>query len=92
MNEVYKSLNYMNPAFMKDFFLEKLMPYDLRDSDKLILPKTNSKRYGTSALHFQMCLLWNNLPLKVKRACSYNSFKNEINNIRISCTCLLCKI
>ena len=72
MNEVYKSLNYMNPAFMKDFFLEKLMPYDLRDSDKLILPKTNSKRYGTSALHFQMCLLWNNLPLKVKRACSYN--------------------
>ena len=32
------------------YFEEKPMPYNLRDSSKLVLPKTKSSRFGINSL------------------------------------------
>ena len=42
MVEVYKSLNYQNPAFMCDLFIRKEITYDLRAKDLLQLPKAKT--------------------------------------------------
>ena len=90
MIEVFKSLNMLNPVFMKDFFQEKLLPYNLRDSSKLILPCTKKSRFGTNSIHFKACVLWNSLPVSVKSAKSLSSFKTQLQKVIIKCTCHLC--
>ena len=37
--EVYKSLNDLNPPFMKEMFDQKQLTYNLRDNNLLIQPK-----------------------------------------------------
>ena len=55
--EIFKSLNGLNPIFMKDFYEKKFLPYELRNSNLLSLPPANSTKYGTNSVHFRGCLL-----------------------------------
>ena len=74
--EVLKSIMYLNPQFMRSYFEEKPIPYNLRDGNKLVLPKTKSSRFGINSLQFRRSLLWNNLPVSLKKCQSLNEFKN----------------
>ena len=64
--EVFTLIMHLNPQFMLSYFEEEPIPYNLRDSSKLVLPKTQSSRFGINSLRFRGSLLWNNLPVSVK--------------------------
>ena len=51
MTEVYKSISQLNPEFMWSYFMRKYMPYNLRKSLVLGLPKTHSFYYGMNAVY-----------------------------------------
>ncbi len=44
--EVFKSLNNLNPSFMKEMFNVKETSYNLRDSSLMYLPSFNTIMYG----------------------------------------------
>ncbi len=44
--EVFKSLNNLNPSFMKEMFNVKETSYNLRDSSLMYLPSFNKIMYG----------------------------------------------
>ena len=92
MTEIYKSISQLNPEFMWSYFTHKDMPYNLRKSPILGLPKIHSFYYGTNAIHFRGFLIWNNLRAVVKSSNSLFDFKNKIKNIGdIDCGCLICR-
>ena len=49
--EIYKSLNHVSPPIMQEFFDLKVTPSSLRNKNLLKLPKTNTSRYSTQAVH-----------------------------------------
>ena len=77
---------------MWSYFEVKLMPYNLRDGGKLVLPKTKSSRFGINSLQFRGSFLWNNLPVSLKNCQSLNEFKRGLKNLgNIHCTYLVCR-
>ena len=68
------------------------MPYSLRNSPTLGLPKTHSFYYSTNAAHSRVSIIWNLLPDVVKsiKSDSLFEFKNKIKYIgNIDCECLI---
>ena len=47
MIEIYKSINGLNPSFMKNIFVERELPYNLRTSKGIILPQAKTSSFGT---------------------------------------------
>ena len=91
LTEVYKSLNDLNPPFMKDYFKLKNISYSLRGTEILFLPPTCSATYGSNSIHFQACSLWKKLTSNVKLATSLSSFKNKLLKVSLRCSCRICK-
>ena len=50
MVEAYKSLHHLNPEFMWELFLPKVIPYNLRKSNLLTLPKIKSSSHHINSL------------------------------------------
>ena len=73
---------------MWSYFEDKVIPYNLSDSSKLVLPKTKSSSQGINSLRFGESLLWNNVSVSVKNCQSLNELKNLRN---INCTYLMCR-
>ena len=57
MIEVYKSFNHLNLEYMWEFFVKKVVQYELRTKELCKLPSVSSQRYGLS-LSFRGILLW----------------------------------
>ena len=91
MIEVFKSLHHLNPSFMWDLFNIKVTKYNLRTGQRLQLPTTKSKSYGTNSIVFRGSLLWNSLPNTIKSSESLSEFKRKIRNWSGKvCSCHLC--
>ena len=73
---------------MWSYFEDKVIPYNLSVSSKLVLPKTKSSSQGINSLRFGESLLWNNVSVSVKNCQSLNELKNLGN---INCTYLMCR-
>ena len=67
LTEIFKTAHGLNPCFMGDLFVPKTIPYCLRNSGLLVLPETNTVRYGVNSLSFRGSLLWNKLPNEYKQ-------------------------
>ena len=78
MIEVFRSLNSLNPIFMKGFFQEKALPYELSDPNKLELPIASTNKYGINSVNFRSAILWNNLPVALKNVSTLQLFKLKI--------------
>ena len=52
-----KSVNNLNPHFMRDYFKMNFFPYDLRKGNTLHLPPAHSTRHGINSLLFLGSLL-----------------------------------
>ena len=61
MLEVYKCVNKENPSFMWNMFHDKTSRHDLRSNNLLMLPQTNTIRYGNDSFTFRGSILWNYL-------------------------------
>ena len=91
MLEIYKSLNKQNPEFMWDLFSIRETPYTFRTGTLLSLPGTKTTSYGSNALVFRGCSLWNTIPKAIKEVTSVEEFKNKIKTWKGSlCRCTIC--
>ena len=80
VTEVFKSksVNNLNPNFMRDYFKTIFFPYDLRKGNTMHLPSGHSTRHGINSLLFRRSLLWNNLPAEIKESLSTEEFKKRL--------------
>ena len=93
---VYKTLNSLNPSFMKEIFEQRLSPRPVREQYKLNLnfPKKRQVAFGTKSLESSGPKIWNNLPYHIKSVKNLNLFKNLINKKwnGSSCNCGECAL
>ena len=77
---------------MADVFVTKDVPYNLRGSNNLALPKARTNLYGLDTIRFVGQKLWQTLPREIKESQSLEIFKRNIKTIRsFNCSCILCK-
>ena len=91
MIEVYKTIQNLNPSFMKEIFVQKDMTYSLRNKLMMRIPKTQTSRHGIESLSFLGSKLWNNLPEELKNIKTLPSFKRQIKGWKVNCNCRLCR-
>ena len=73
--ETYKSLNGINPSYLKSIFQIKTIPYALRDSSRLNQPLKETTNFGLRSINYVGSKLWNMLPVHLKNSPDVNSFK-----------------
>ena len=89
--EMFKTLNNLNPSFMKDMTEVKESNYDLRDTQKVIVPKFNTIRYGKNTFSYYAAHVWNLLPVEIKQNTELNTFKRLIKSWEgPKCSCSSC--
>ena len=70
VTDVFKSVNILNPYFMRKYFKMIFFRHNLRKGNTLHLPPAHSTRHGINSLLFRGSLLWNNLPREIKDSLS----------------------
>ena len=82
LSMTYKALNGQAPSYTRDLIEPYTAQWTLRSIDKnqLKLPKCNIK-YGERSFSHASPVLWNSLPLFIKRTESFQSFKNCLRHI-----------
>ena len=91
--EIYKSINSLNPDFMKNIFEMKTNNRIVREKYKLNLniPRTNQVTFGTNSLKSYGPKIWNALPFSIKTAENLKVFKTLIKKWNgASCSCIIC--
>ena len=89
--EVFKSLNDLNPVFMKEMFQEKDTPYNLRDNQLLLQPKFKKIKYGKNTFRYYGSHIWNSLPIKYKESTTLEAFKEQLKDWDgPTCKCPMC--
>ena len=92
--EIYKTLNDLNPSFMKEIFEKRDENRVTHDRYKLNLsiPRRNQVTFGAKSLKFYGPKIWNTLvPVNIKTAENLNAFKNLIKKwTGVSCDCIVC--
>ena len=90
--EVYKTLNNLNPVFMKDYFVSKTTGHYLRLKNLLDIPRARTTKNGIRSLSFQGPKIWNSLPESIKTAQNTRQFKNLIKTwfLENKCACSFC--
>ena len=92
---IYKTLNNLNPSFMKQIFELRLSSRPVREQYKLNLniPKNSQVTLGTKSLESLGAKIWNNLPDHIKSSKNLNVFKNLIKKWNgSSCSCDVCAL
>ena len=91
--EIYKTINGLNPDFMKNIFEVKTNNRIVRGKYKLTLniPRTNQVTFGTNSLKSYGPKIWNALPFSIKTAENLKAFKTLIKKWNgASCNCITC--
>ena len=78
MNEVYRTINNLNPEYMWEFFTKRDVPYGLLISELCKIPSVNTQCYGINSLSLRGSLMWNALSDGIKLTTSAKNFKKEI--------------
>ena len=88
--EIYKTLNKLNPSFMKEIFALNLCSRPVREQYKLNLniPRKGQVTFGTKSSESLGPKIWNKLPYHIKSAENLNIFENLIKKWNgFSCSC-----
>ncbi len=89
--EVFKSLNDLNPVFMKESFKQKDISYKLRDENVLSQPKFNKITYGKNTFKYYGSHIWNLLPNDIKLCTDIDGFKSLLKAWEgPRCQCNMC--
>ena len=92
--KIFKTLDDINPSFVKDSFKLRMTNRQTREEYKLNLeiPKSNQIRFGTKSLRYLSRKVWNSLPYHIKSSENLTIFKTLIKNWNGTvCTCEICK-
>ena len=91
--EVYKAVMHLSPPFMWGVFTQKLTRYNLRNSNQLNIPHSNTTKYGLRSFSTYGATLWNSLPGHIKSCGDLNSFKSCMKTWQDTpCKCNMCKL
>ena len=74
--EIFKTLNEINPPYMKFIFTPKESE-NVRQND-IIVKRINTGTFGTQSLRFLGPKIWNNLPSNIKSETSFPKFEKYI--------------
>ena len=91
--EIYKTINSLNPDFMKSIFEIKTNNRIVRKTYKLNLniPRTNQVKFGANSLKSYCPKIWNALPFRIKIDENLKAFKTLIKKWNgASCNCIIC--
>ena len=92
MIEIYKTMNDLNPSYIREFYEEKEVKYDLRTKNLCRLPKTRTTKFGIESLSFRGSILWNTLSDQIKALPKVAAFKRAIKHwLGDKCNCRICK-
>ena len=80
--EIFRTLNHVNPSFLKDILKLRMMNRPKEEKYKLNLevPKSNQVRSGTKSLRYFNPKIWNSLPCHIKSSENLIVFKALIKN------------
>ena len=80
--ELYKTINKLNPDFMRDFFKLRFTNRPVREKYKMnmIIPELNQVSYGKKSLRTFGPKLRNSLPYHIKSSENLESFKRTIKH------------
>ena len=89
MLEIFKTLNDLNPEYIKEIFCKTKnlshRPFNVK------VNQNNTSKYGNERLRSLGPHIWNSLQKQVKEESDYNKFKNYIDKwFGAKCKCKLC--
>ena len=88
--EVYKTLNDLNPDFMKEIFYLKQHDYPTRNQ-QIVYPNPRTVSYGLETFGYKASQIWSKIPNEIQ-ATDVPTFKNYISKQSENiCNCNLCK-
>ena len=73
--EIYKTLNDLNPGYMKDIFQVQQSAYSTRRPCNSKVPRVNQTTFGTRSIRYEGAKIWNHLPNSLKSAETLEIFK-----------------
>ena len=72
--EIYKTLNNLNPVFMKEVFSLKTHSYPLR-TQNLIYPNPRTVSHGLESFGYKGSQIWKNIPKEIQESKDISVFK-----------------
>ena len=73
--EIYKTLNDLNPGYMKDIFQVQQSAYSTGRPYSIKVPRVNQTTFGTRSIWYEGTKIWNRLPNSLKSAETLEIFK-----------------
>ena len=81
----------MGPRYLSHLFSKSIIPYQLRDDNKLIQPLKRTTSFGIKYFAYFGTHLWNMLPQHIKNSVSLYNFKSLIRKWSgPTCCCSVC--
>ena len=77
LTEIFKTINNLNPCFMKEIFTERNSGYNLRNISQMSLSKPNRNSYGIESATYMGSKLWLELTNDIKTSTSLQIFKKK---------------
>ena len=82
---MFKTIKGLSPLYLQNLFSIRSTSYNLRDSEiKLDLPKPRTN-YRKRSFGYSGALLWNSLPVNLRKTDSLGRFKREIDRLYNNC-------
>ena len=82
---IFKTIKRLSPLYLQNLFSIRSTSYNLRDSEiKLDLPKPRTN-YRKRSFGYSGALLWNSLPVNLRKTDSLGRFKREIDRLYNNC-------
>ena len=82
--EVYKVANDLSTGEFGNLF-------NFKDQYTLHVPSVNTELKDKNSIRYFGAVIWNSIPLSIKKVTSLNAFKNQIKSWKPNCPCRLCK-
>ena len=90
--EIHKTINNLNPEFMKDIFCLKQQHYSARSQTR-VHPKPKTVIYGVEPFGYKANQIWKSLPKdmqETKEMATFKKYSSQLNDD--ICNCNLCKL
>ena len=90
--KIFKTRSNLNPSFMKQIFVQKDVPYHLRNCRNIVAPKPKTTGYGIESACILGSRIWHAMPSSRKEPQTLSNFKRKSQSYDFDCSCRLCRL